>query len=125
MTNISGGDDRFYNNILVGGPETGPDSPPPDTKNPQRFTGFGLWVYDTRERPLRTGGNVYLNGARPYAKEANPLALATIDPKPSLVEEGGQVFLQLATGPEWQRAQTIPVTPEMFGGDPWLNHGAR
>ena len=115
LTNISGGDDRFYNNILVGGPETGPDSPLPDAKNPQRFTGFGLWVYDMRERPLRAGGNVYLNGARPYAKEANPLVLAAIDPKPSLAEEGGQVFLQLATAPEWQQAKTTAVTTELLG----------
>ena len=51
LTSIVGGDDRFYNNIFVGGAEA--------DINPLRFGGHGLWVYNHREYPLQTGGNVY------------------------------------------------------------------
>ena len=115
LTNISGGDNRFYNNLLVGGAEAGADAHSFDGRNPQRFVGFGLWVYDTRERPLQTGGNVYYNNARSYAKEANPLPISGINPKPRLMEEGDRVFLQLNAGSDWKRAETLFVTTALLG----------
>ena len=67
--------------------------------NPLRFGGYGLWVYNHREFPLQTGGNVYFNGARAYFKEDGALNLSEVDPKAEIVEEGDGVYLRLKLGP--------------------------
>jgi len=112
LSTIKGGDDRFYNNIIIA-PST--EAAAKAASNPRAATGYGLYVYDAREYPLQTGGNVYYNGARPYAKEANPLAPAGVDPKPRIVEEGDGVFLRLTVGPELKQAATKLVTTELLG----------
>jgi hypothetical protein len=114
LSDTKGGDNRFYNNILVGDAES-PASAPTTDANPQRAKGFGLWVYDIREFPLQTGGNVYYSAARPYAKEASPLVVSGINPKPGIVEEGGSVYLQLTLGPELPKAATTRVTTSLLG----------
>ncbi len=101
LSNIKGGDHRFYNNIFIGQPGKAP--------------GFGLSMYDAREFPLQTGGNVYYNGARPYAKEADPLTLPDVDPKPEIVEKDGHVYLHLTLGQAPQKAATKLVTTERLG----------
>jgi len=111
MSNIKGGDNRFYNNILVGG---GGPAPQGD-KNPPPAAEFGLWVYDAREYPLQTGGNVYYNGARPYSKETNPLVPSGGVPKVRVVEEGDRVFVHFAVGPELEQAVTTLVTTGLLG----------
>jgi hypothetical protein len=103
LSATKGGDDRFYNNILVA------------PAGPRGSNGYGLYVYDTREYPLQTGGNVYYNGARPYAKEANPLTPSGVDPQPRIVEEGEHAFLQITLGPELKQATTKLVTTEVLG----------
>jgi alpha-N-arabinofuranosidase len=74
-----------------------------------------LWVYDAREFPLRTGGNVYYSGARPYSKEATPLTLSGVDPKLALVEEGDSVYLHLTLGSSVQKVGTTRVTTSLLG----------
>ncbi|MCX6897318.1 MAG: right-handed parallel beta-helix repeat-containing protein [Verrucomicrobia bacterium] len=113
LVNTKGGDDRFYNNIFVGAAET-PAVAPKAKKAAPRSVGFGLWVYDSREFPLQTGGNVYFNGARPYGKEANPLTLSeAFDFK--LVEEAGQPHLHLTLPASLSKATTKLVTTELLG----------
>ncbi|MCX6910890.1 MAG: right-handed parallel beta-helix repeat-containing protein, partial [Verrucomicrobia bacterium] len=113
LVNTKGGDNRFYNNIFVGGTET-PAQAPKGKKSAPRTAGFGLWVYDNREFPLQTGGNVYLNGARPYAKEANPLTLSeAFDCK--LVEEAGSVNLHLTLPASLSKAATELVMTALLG----------
>jgi hypothetical protein len=107
----AGGDNRFYNNIFVGGAG---ESAPAGARD-SRVAGYGLWVYDTREYPLETGGNVYLNGARPYSKERNPLVLAGVDPKARIVDDGGGVYLQIALPAELRNAATRQVTTGLLG----------
>ena len=64
-SNIKGGDSRFHNNLFLKGAEA--DLLP---KTPEdRASGYGLWVYDTREFPLETGGNVYLDPRYPAVIE--------------------------------------------------------
>jgi hypothetical protein len=104
LYSTTGGDDRFYNNIFVGG---APAAVSPDA-------GYGLWVYDQREFPLATGGNVYLNGARPYYAEKGALNLKA-DPKAAVVEDGDRVYLQISLGPEIQKAATRLVDTELLG----------
>jgi alpha-L-arabinofuranosidase len=98
-SNISGGDNRFYNNIIIGSEE-------------QKR---GLSVYDNKELPLQTGGNAYLNGAKPYAKEVNPLVLTGIDPGLRLVEEDGRMVIQFDGFPELDNARTTLVTTALLG----------
>lgn len=114
LASTVGGDDRFYNNIFVGNggpPAAGAEA---DT-NPRRFGGYGLWIYNHREFPLRTGGNVYLMGARAYYKEDDALRPAAVEPKPEIVEQGDHVYLRLSLPEEVRKAATKIVTTELLG----------
>ena len=106
LVNIKGGDNRFYNNIFVGAGESEAAA-----KEAQPDTGYGLWVYDNREFPLQTGGNVYYNGARPYAKEVNPVVQAGFEAKVSIVEDSLHLTLDEAV----RQTKTKPVTTELLG----------
>lgn len=113
LVNIKGGDNRFYNNLFVGATETAAGAQK-GKKPTTRVVGCGLWVYDNREFPLQTGGNVYLNGARPYDKEINPLTL----PEPfgcKLVEEAGSATLDLTLPVSLSKAATKLVTTQLLG----------
>ena len=113
LANTKGGDDRFYNNIFVGAAETSAVASKAKKPAP-RSVGFGLWVYDNREFPLQTGGNVYLNGARPYGKEAAPLTLPeAFDCK--LIEAAGEPQLHLTLPASLSKAATKFVTTELLG----------
>jgi len=113
LTTIKGGDDRFYNNILVGpGAATTQDQ---SDKDPEWRGGFGLWVYNYREYPLQTGGNVFYNGARPYGKETHAATVAAEDPGFKLVQEGSDFWVQFTPGPELKRADTAQVTTALLG----------
>ena len=101
LVDIKGGDDRFYNNILIGkGDSAG---------------GYGLCVFDPREFPLQTGGNVYCNGARPYCKEAQAVTLPRVDPKVRREDEGQAVFVRLAWDPALRNPDTVLVTTALLG----------
>lgn len=107
MASITGGDDRFYNNILAGNGE-------PPAAAPPTFGGYGLWAYDYREFPLQAGGNVYMWGARPYVRETGQLDLPKSNPRPEIVEGGEHVFLRLNLAPEVRKASTRLVTTEVL-----------
>ncbi|HWH69291.1 MAG TPA: hypothetical protein VNT26_07885, partial [Candidatus Sulfotelmatobacter sp.] len=105
LVNIKGGDDRFYNNLFVGKGEAAAND----------AARLGLWVYDKREYALLTGGNLFYNGARPYAKATSCVTVPTVDPHVKLVEEGNQLLLQLNLGPELRQPQTRLVTTALLG----------
>jgi len=109
LTQIKGGDDRFYNNLFVG------DNVPSAEPANGRDSGFGLWVYNGREYPLQTGGNVYYNGASPYRGEGNCCKADMADPKVNLSEEGGHFMLRAAFGPELKVAGATLVTSSLLG----------
>jgi alpha-N-arabinofuranosidase len=113
LIKIKGGDDRFYNNLLIGPGE--PSATKPAAKDPEWGGGFGLWVYDFREWPLQTGDNVYFNGAHPYTNEKDPVMQEASDPKLKLVQDGNQFTLHLTLGPELRRADTKLVTTALLG----------
>jgi alpha-L-arabinofuranosidase len=105
LTNIKGGDCRFYNNIFVGrGESAGKDA-----------AGFGLAVYDKREYPLQTGGNVYYNGAQPYMHETGCVKALAANPMVNLVAGTNLVQLQFKTGLELEQARTRLVTTALLG----------
>lgn len=101
LVNTKGGDNRFFNNLLHGKGES--------------TAGFGLSVYDARELPLQTGGNVYCNGARPYAKETNSVTQPGVDPQVKVSMEGDRVTLSLNLGSELKPAATALVTTSLLG----------
>jgi hypothetical protein len=114
LNSIVGGDNRFYNNIFFG------NGPPPATgseadTDPQRFGGYGLWVYNHREFPLQTGGNVFLNGARTYYAEEGALTQPGGAARPEITEEGDHVYLHLNLNVEAQKADTKLVSTELLG----------
>ena len=100
LVNIKGGDNRFFNNIFVGD-GTAAEPAKPDQRH-RRVAGYGLWVYDTREFPLFTGGNIYYNAARPYAEETQPIVQPEFNPRVKLVE----AQLQFALDEALQKAKT-------------------
>ncbi|MCX6868328.1 MAG: right-handed parallel beta-helix repeat-containing protein [Verrucomicrobia bacterium] len=113
LVNIKGGDNRFHNNIFVGAGATAPATTNP-AKPPRPDDGYGTCVYDVREFPLLTGGNVYLDGARPYGKETNPLTLPDAF-NSKFTEDAGAVHLQLTLPASLSKAATTPVTTELLG----------
>lgn len=114
LSKIKGGDNRFYNNFLVGTGGSVGEVAKKDDRH-RRASGYGLWVYDIREFPLQTGGNVSCHGVQPYGKETNHLVLTAFDPQVKLVEEGGRFILQLTLGPELKQAATTLVTTKLLG----------
>ena len=114
LNSTMGGDDRFYNNIFVGNGAPAGGGAEADA-DPLRFGGYGLWVYNHREYPLQTGGNVYMAGARAWFSEEGALNLPGTNLKPLLVEEGDRVYLQWNFGAELRTAATKLVTTELLG----------
>ncbi|MCR4411671.1 MAG: right-handed parallel beta-helix repeat-containing protein [Thermoguttaceae bacterium] len=110
-----GGDDRFYNNLFVGRGEA-PGSARQKAANQRGWiAGYGLWMYDAREYPLATGGNVYYFGAQPYAKETDAVVEPATNPDVRLVGEGGQLRVEVTFGGELARARTSLVTTSRLG----------
>jgi glycosyl hydrolase family 120/parallel beta helix pectate lyase-like protein/uncharacterized protein DUF1565 len=115
VTQIHGGDNSFFNNILIGDGEVPDDIPSGDKKSNQGISGYGLWIYNIREHGLNTAGNVYFNGAQPYYEEAIPLVMNDHDPQVEIVEEGEKVFLKINLGDDLKQVVTSLVTTERLG----------
>jgi alpha-N-arabinofuranosidase len=113
LARITGGDDRFYNNIFIGPAPSAPATS--NNKNLWRIAGFGLCVYDYAELPLHTGGNVYYRGAYPYAKEPQYVDQADFDPKVNVVTKGDDVYLNLTLDQAIEKAQTALITTDILG----------
>jgi hypothetical protein len=114
LNSIQGGDDRFYNNIFSGSAAPPEDEKGPGT-DPSKFGGLGLWVYNQREYPLSTGGNVYFGGARAYYQETGAVYRPGENPKPEVVEVDGRGYLQMDLGGGLQVAGTCLITTESLG----------
>ncbi len=95
LLNIAGGDDRFYNNVFI---------------HPA-----GLSTYDKAARPVFAEGNVYLQGAEPYANEPDCVRPAQSDPGLRIVEQGESVYLHARVDPSWHNPRSALVTTERLG----------
>lgn len=113
MRNIRGGDNRYFNNILIG-PGRPATPSQPGGRDSQLPDGYGLSIYDECELPLQTGGNVYYGSARPYAAEGNA-RMGDIEPKIEIVNRGQNVYLRLTLGSAIEQADTRLVTTELLG----------
>ncbi|MBN2513382.1 MAG: right-handed parallel beta-helix repeat-containing protein, partial [Sedimentisphaerales bacterium] len=93
---IKGGDDRFYNNIFVGHE--------------------GLAYCDNTAYATQMAGNVFLKGAKPSARELNPIVLTDADPAIHLVEDKDGIQLNMTFDKRWAGTAGAPlVTSELLG----------
>jgi len=112
LMTIPGGDDRFFNNILIGN-----GSVAVSPKQADAAVSYGLEVYDDYpvesdnwltgrtvddyakiKLPVDIGFNLYLNGAIPYKKEINAMTNASYNPNLTVEEKGNEVILHIKTG---------------------------
>ena len=90
------GDQRFYNNILLGKADLG--------------------QYNRTKLPVWMEGNVFLNGAKPGKAEKGPLLLPEVDPELKLVEKSDGWFLELTTDKAWSASHPNKlITTELLG----------
>ena len=96
LRNIVGGDDRYYNNLLV---ERG-----------------DLGGYDGARLPVWMDGNVFLKGAKPSKHEKDPLVKPEFDPAIKLVEKADGFYLEVTFDKAWAGERTRKlVTTELLG----------
>jgi hypothetical protein len=103
LSNVKCGDNRFFNNIFA----------PPDTAKPRES--LGLLRYNAFETPLQTGGNVYYNSARPYAKEKGARIVKDVNPSVALGEMYDGIYLQFNFGKALQQQPTVLMSTARLG----------
>jgi hypothetical protein len=115
LSNITGGDNRFYNNIFVGANKAPPSKP--DAKSNWRGKNFshGLGIYDSSGFSIHAGGNVYLNKAMPSKDEAGPLVIAEPVGPPRVENLAGRVQFGFSLPAALKNAVTETVTSELLG----------
>ncbi|MCP4046719.1 MAG: xylosidase [Gammaproteobacteria bacterium] len=89
-----GGDERYFNNVIVN---------------------KGLAGYDPVTLPMFLDGNVYLKGALPSKHEPNPLVLFDIDPEIELSEKEDGLYLHVNHDKAWLQRERSLVTTKMLG----------
>jgi hypothetical protein len=94
ISNIPGGDDRYYNNI---------------------FAGEGLEKYEEAKLPVHIQGNVYLNGAEPYGKEMDFIEKEAFDPEIKVKEKDGQLFLYMIYDDAIFKLKNKLITSDLLG----------
>lgn len=114
-TNIRGGDNRWFNNLLVGGAAPPARPGAAEVKARGRTVGYGLAGYDGREQPSPAAGNVCTGAARPLAAEAGAVVLPDLDPQVRLAERDGAVWLSLRLPPAAAQARTARVSTAVLG----------
>jgi hypothetical protein len=87
LTTIPGGDDRVYNNVIIG--------------NGKPALKQGLQDYDGARLPLPSwlGGNVFYNHATASQKDKEPHSVPEHNPEIKIQEQGGSTFLHLTLDP--------------------------
>lgn len=96
------GDNRFYNNIFIGGV--------PEVHG--RLSGLG--IYNDVVLPMYVDGNVYLNGANPFSGEKNSVK-SDLNPEVSISEQGENVILNILFDNSVNKIKTQLITTELLG----------
>jgi len=103
LKNTKGGDDRFYNNIFVGGVE----------QNDERKSGLKSYIR-TDISPVFVNGNVYMNGANLYTGEKSFLS-TSVNPEIKIVEKDNSYYLEMTNDSKIKGLKTTVVTSERLG----------
>jgi hypothetical protein len=104
------GDNRFYNNIFVGGVQE------------SNSTLSGLGVYENAEYPVFANGNVYFYGAQKLKTEKNSLSLSN-DPTLSLEEKDGEVFISMNLNESISKMKYQLIKSDLLGKAKIPNQG--
>ena len=122
---VYGGDDRFYNNLFVGGEgiqKSGTAGYNPNTASYEEYVekvvshGAGdLENFKKEEQPVYISGNAYLNGAEGFDREIDGYTDKAFDPGVKIVEEGGEVFLEVIMNEALLDMPTKIVSTETLG----------
>jgi hypothetical protein len=104
------GDNRYYNNIFVGGVKE------------NRTNKSGLGIYKNAELPMFVDGNVYLNGAAKFKKESNQINLA-YNPALQIKEKENEIFLSIEIDKSILKMKNKMLTSELLGKAKIPNQG--
>ncbi|NOR76286.1 MAG: right-handed parallel beta-helix repeat-containing protein [Draconibacterium sp.] len=104
------GDNRYFNNIFVGG-----------NKENQRSKS-GLGIYKNVELPMYVDGNIYLNGAKIFTQETNQLELK-YNPNILIEETENEIFISINFDKSIFKMKNDIVTSELLGKAIIPNHG--
>jgi hypothetical protein len=97
-----GGDNRYYNNIFIGGVEEGKRSKP------------GLGIYEKTKFPMFVNGNVYLNGANSFTEEKEKLEIDT-NPEIRILEKEDGVYLIMNMDEKIAEMENQIITSKILG----------
>lgn len=122
---VYGGDDRWFQNLFVGGTEEGRSygtaeydgSPVSLEEYIGRFLALGhgdLEQYEKVKEPAYIDGNIYFRGAKAFEREEHCF-LDDRDPEAALTEEGDSLFLEITLPEEMFEVKTETVTSEKLG----------
>jgi len=101
LTTIFGGDDRVYNNMIIG--------------DGKADSNYGLEGYNTAKLPVWIEDNVYYYQAEPSAKEVKPVNAAAYNPDIKLVEEANNTFLYITFDQSFADQKGKIITTESLG----------
>ena len=101
LAQTKGGDNRYFNNIFVGGKEVKNSKP-------------GLGIYASTHFPMIVYGNVYLNGADKMVAERNLLELQ-VNPEISVTETEKGIFLNFNYPNEMLKQKNELITTQALG----------
>lgn len=122
---VYGADDRWYQNIFVGGNEenraygtalyNGAPVSLEEYIEKVRSLGNGdVEQFEQVKQPACINGNVYLNGAEPFDREAIYVK-DSMDPEVRITEENGDVYLEITMPQEALTLKTETISTEILG----------
>jgi alpha-N-arabinofuranosidase len=122
---VYGGDDRFYNNIFVGGEGIENCGTAGFNPNPASYEeyveqvlsyGVGdLEMFIKAEQPVYIEANAYLNGAEGFDREKNSYHSKAFDPGVKIVAAGDAVYLEMNVEKELLDIAAKVVSTETLG----------
>jgi hypothetical protein len=102
LTTIMGGDDRLYNNIIIGR-KSGSDNK------------YGLVTYNNSKLPVWIEGNIYYNSANPSVKDIGFKSSPGFDPGVQLIEENGSGYLNFTLDPAFFDHKVKLISGDILG----------
>jgi hypothetical protein len=105
LTTVLGGDDRYYNNIFIGG-----GNPSQNIKQAK----FGTEKYNNAKYPVFMGGNIYYWGAVPSKNEGKMINSSSFNPKIKLVETEAGVYLNITLDENYYNFKGSLITSELL-----------
>jgi alpha-N-arabinofuranosidase len=110
---IKGGDDRYYNNIFMSYTR---EAPWPERSGPRQEGNFyGLGAYNPSDFPMTAEGNVYLDRARAFEAEINPVEDADFRTHVKIINKEDGIYLEIRMDEHWLQQQRKLVTTELLG----------